>query len=107
MKIKLTLLFVLSALIGFGQITFQKTYGGTGDVVGRSVRQTSDGGYIVTGSSDSFTGVAQILLAKFDGSSIKDPGGSPVGAVFGGVGGNQNAQRQEHVHRVSAQNIQR
>src|SRR5437764_244417 len=69
MKTKLTLLFALSALMGFGQITFQKTYGGTGDDVGRSVRQTSDGGYIIAGYNDSFgAGVQDIYLIKTNAS---------------------------------------
>jgi hypothetical protein len=59
---------LLVKLDGLGEIQWAKAAGGAGSDVAYSVRQTSDGGYIVTGSSDSFTGVAQILLAKFDGS---------------------------------------
>ena len=33
---------------------WQKTYGGTGDDYANSIQQTSDGGYIVAGSTNSF-----------------------------------------------------
>src|SRR6266852_2645273 len=49
-----------------GMIQWAKTAGGTGSDRAFFVRQTSDGGYIVTGDTDSFTGVGQILVAKFD-----------------------------------------
>ena len=40
-----------------GNVTWQKTYGGSGDDVATSIQQTTDGGYIVAGLTDSF-GVA-------------------------------------------------
>src|SRR2546428_2925214 len=51
---------------GSGNIQWAKTAGGRGSDQAYSIRQASDGGYIVTGGSDSFTGVGQILVAKFD-----------------------------------------
>lgn len=39
-----------------GSIEWQKSLGGTGDDVARSVQQTSDGGYIVAGSAKSTNG---------------------------------------------------
>ncbi|MFZ8835397.1 MAG: hypothetical protein ACO2O5_14570, partial [Candidatus Caldipriscus sp.] len=48
-------------------ITFAKTYGGAGDDRAFSVRQTSDGGYIVAGWTLSFgAGYSDIFLVKTD-----------------------------------------
>jgi len=41
----------------FPQISFERTYGGSGHEGGNSVRQTADGGYIIAGGTSSF-GVA-------------------------------------------------
>jgi len=49
----------------FGQITFQKMYGGANFDVGFSVQQTSDGGYIVSGGTASLVpGNSDIYLIK-------------------------------------------
>ena len=46
---------------------FMRTFGGDEDEVGRSVQQTSDGGYIVTGYTDSFSdGPRDLWLVKID-----------------------------------------
>lgn len=48
-----------------GNLLWQKTYGGSGDDIGNTVIQTSDGGYILAGSSTSSDGdVAQNHGAK-------------------------------------------
>jgi predicted secreted protein len=53
----------------FGNQTWAKTFGGTGDDQGYSVRQTSDGGYVIVGQTDSYgAGGIDIWLIKTDAS---------------------------------------
>lgn len=59
---------LLVKLDGAGAIQWAKTAGTAGNDVAFSVRQTSDGGYIVSGSTDGVTGVGQFLVSKFDGA---------------------------------------
>ena len=51
-----------------GNIEWTKTYGGTGSDHGTSVQQTSDGGYIITGSTDNTFGFggSNFYLIKTD-----------------------------------------
>ncbi|MBI2836765.1 MAG: hypothetical protein HYX75_00485 [Acidobacteria bacterium] len=65
-----------------GKPSWKKTYGGSGNDVFRSVRQTSDGGYIVAGySSSSTVGFDEGWCLKLDSS------GNPTWQkVFGGIG---------------------
>lgn len=83
------LLFIFGVVLfcsinfAFGQITFQKTYGGIAGGVGYSVEQTTDGGYIIVGSSYSASGVApDIFLVKTNsnGDSVwtKTYGGADI-----------------------------
>jgi hypothetical protein len=47
-----------------GDTLWTRTYGGTSDEAGYFVRQTADGGYVVTGSSNSFGNARQVYLVK-------------------------------------------
>jgi TolB-like protein len=54
---------------GNGNLQWAKTYGGTLDDSARAIVQTSDGGYIITGTTNSFgTGTYDIFLIKTDSS---------------------------------------
>jgi hypothetical protein len=54
-----------SSISPMSAISFAKTYGGTNDDKAYSVKQTSDGGYIVAGSTASFgAGSSDIFLIK-------------------------------------------
>ncbi|KAF5040151.1 hypothetical protein DSECCO2_536430 [anaerobic digester metagenome] len=71
-KFHISVVILISAITLFpaltnAQITFQRHYGGTGDEYGSTCIQTSDGGYIVTGSTDSYgLGGWDIYLIKTD-----------------------------------------
>lgn len=64
-----------------GDVEWQKTFGSKGLEGASSIRQTSDGGYIVSGFTDSFgTGNEDILLLKLDAGGNMDgclPGMDP------------------------------
>jgi len=64
----LSLLTLLLVSPVFSQQRWERTYGGANYDVGRSVHQTQDGGFIVTGSSNSFGAGMQVYLIKTNGS---------------------------------------
>ncbi len=78
MKIKsqhiyITVLFYLFGLqISLAQTSFQNLYGGTGNENGNSIEQTSDGGYIVFGQSQSFSSSLDLYLLKLDASGSEE-----------------------------------
>ena len=50
-----------------GTLSFSRTWGGTNLDEGKSIVQTTDGGYAITGYSESFTAVGNdMFLAKYD-----------------------------------------
>ncbi|MDI6787632.1 MAG: hypothetical protein QME51_04610, partial [Planctomycetota bacterium] len=53
-----------------GTVAWQKTYGGTGGETANSIRQTSDGGYIVAGTSDGAGVDFWVLKLNSDGSVV-------------------------------------
>jgi len=90
---KVCIISFLSALVITvdAQITFQKTYGGTGNDGGSSVQQTTDGGYIIAGGSRSFgAGNADVYLIKTDAN-----GDSLWTKTFGGIGDDGGSSVQQ------------
>jgi len=64
-----------------GSLMWAKTYGGSSTDYGYSVRQTTDGGYIIAGHTQSFGTAGDVYLIR------TDPNGDPLWTkVFGGSG---------------------
>ena len=56
-------------LDGTGIIQWQKTYGGAGGDYGSAVEQTTDGGYVIAGTTSSFgAGSSDMWVIRLDGS---------------------------------------
>lgn len=65
-----------------GDLLWNKTYGGTGNDAGYSIKQTSDGGYIIAGTTTSFgVGTNALYLIRTDSN-----GNLVDSAVFHGTG---------------------
>jgi len=61
----------LLKLDGAGNLIWERYFGGYGDDIGRSVRQTSDGGYILAGSTTSAgAGGVDAYLIKTDAAGV-------------------------------------
>lgn len=59
--------FYLIKTDALGNLLWEKYYGGTGNEEGRCIQQTTDGGYILVGSTDSEgAGLQDIMLLKLD-----------------------------------------
>lgn len=81
MKKLILILFVVLAYRLFGLVTFEKTFGLSGEDRGQSIQQTSDGGYIIAGSTSSFgAGSLDVYLLKTDSDGAGEWGNS-----FGGT----------------------
>lgn len=73
------------------QVTWRRTYGGFGADNANSVRQTSDGGYIIAGSAGSFgNGASDVYVVRTDGM------GEPIWThTYGGPGLDQGVACRE------------
>ncbi|HRH64785.1 MAG TPA: T9SS type A sorting domain-containing protein [Bacteroidia bacterium] len=84
MKFTFTSLLLFTTISTAAQITFEKRWGGDGYQDGMAIHSTSDGGYIIAGTSTSdSTAFTNILLMKVD--SLGD---SLWTKTYGGPGGN-------------------
>ena len=72
MKDNIVYIIFLTAIVSYAQAPdtlWTKTYGGVANDVGNSIKQTSDGGYIIAGYTESFgAGQQDVWLLKTDAS---------------------------------------
>jgi len=77
-----------------GDTLWTKTYGGSADDLGMSVQQTTDGGYIIAGTTNSFGASRQVYLIKTD--SLGD---TLWTKTYGGVGNDLGTSVQQTTDR--------
>ncbi len=78
---------LLSKYNSSGALTWSKTWGGVNNEFGQSVIQTSDGGYAVTGYTDSYgAGSYDLILIKYDSSGTVSWSKTWGAATFGEQG---------------------
>jgi len=97
---RLTHLLIMVSLVSFAAlgtasayepaVQWEKTFGGSGEEYGYSVRQTADGGYIIAGSTGSFGVGDDVYLIKTDPN-----GNSQWQKAFGGSNDDQGWSVQQ------------
>ena len=64
---------LLMKVDGDGELLWERTFGGDDFDIGRSVRQTADGGYIVAGSTRSFgAGLDDVYVVKTNADGVEE-----------------------------------
>lgn len=67
MKTLFTSVCLLATSLVYTQITFEKTFSGTGELMANDIHQTTDGGYIIAGTGNySYMSSGDMLLMKLD-----------------------------------------
>ncbi len=64
MKNTITLFLLTLSLLSFGQVSFQKSYGDSGDEIGYSITELADSSFAVAGVTTSFSTDKDIIVVK-------------------------------------------